>query len=522
MLGAAALVQTLIFVASGSVALLADLIHNFGDALTAIPLGIAFVLRSARGERLAGLAVVGAIFISACVALYESIERLVHPQHLSHLWALAAAGVVGFAANEIAARVRLRAGRRLDSPALVADGNHARVDGFVSLGVVASAAAVALGVHVADPLIGLAITLVILKVTWDSWRTISAARRLDTLLHEHAEARARAVVAGERLEPEPLLAPDRQRLDALERAVPPQPHRLRLVEHGAQTRALAGRPDVPEVDVDGDVLGSRSGKRIAARASAEVRAQARDRPQVPLGAVLAVVEHEQRATRHAFGEQRLQLGLRGGDRELEAGWRSSDRALDDRRSARGAAPATTHAKCPLPSTPTPSSSGQRSTWAGHASCTSFATIAPVIGARSASGSAGPPSARRSCCRATSPSGALAEDELERQARQAPLRVAAARVPSPGPTSQTVNGAGRPSRSQSDAQLIRERLREERQHGRCRRERAAASDAWCPPVEPVVGVVQRRLHELGEGDRPRALDPRPQSIAETAHRAELRA
>lgn len=174
-LGAAALVQTLIFVASGSVALLADLIHNFGDALTAIPLGIAFVLRSARGERLAGLAVVGAIFISACVALYESIERLVHPQHLSHLWALAAAGVVGFAANEIAARVRLRAGRRLDSPALVADGNHARVDGFVSLGVVASAAAVALGVQVADPLIGLAITVVILKVTWDSWRTVSAA-----------------------------------------------------------------------------------------------------------------------------------------------------------------------------------------------------------------------------------------------------------------------------------------------------------------------------------------------------------
>jgi cation diffusion facilitator family transporter len=174
-LGAAALVQTLIFIACGSVALLADLIHNFGDALTAIPLGIAFVLGSARAERLAGLAVVGAIFISACVALYESIERLIHPQHLSHLWALAAAGVVGFVANEIAARVRLRAGRRLDSPALVADGNHARVDGFVSLGVVASAAAVALGVHVADPLIGLAITLVILKVAWDSWRIVSAA-----------------------------------------------------------------------------------------------------------------------------------------------------------------------------------------------------------------------------------------------------------------------------------------------------------------------------------------------------------
>ena len=174
-LGATALVQTLIFASTGSVALLADVIHNFGDALTAIPLGIAFFLGSARGEKLAGLAVVGAIFISACVALYETIQRLVHPQHLSHLWVLALAGVVGFIGNELAARVRLRAGRRLDSPALVADGNHARVDGFVSLGVVASAAVVALGVPIADPLIGLAITLVILKVTWDSWRTVSAS-----------------------------------------------------------------------------------------------------------------------------------------------------------------------------------------------------------------------------------------------------------------------------------------------------------------------------------------------------------
>jgi cation diffusion facilitator family transporter len=173
-LGSAAIVQTVIFAASGSVALLADLIHNFGDALTAIPLGIAFLLRSVRGERLAGLAVVAAIFISACVALFESIDRLIHPQHLSHLWVLAAAGVVGFVGNEIAARVRLRAGRRLDSPALLADGNHARIDGFVSLGVIASAAVVALGVPIADPLIGLVITVVILKITWDSWRTVSA------------------------------------------------------------------------------------------------------------------------------------------------------------------------------------------------------------------------------------------------------------------------------------------------------------------------------------------------------------
>jgi cation diffusion facilitator family transporter len=172
----AAVVQVIIFIASGSVALLADLIHNFGDALTAVPLGIAFYLRSARGEHFAGLAVVLAIFVSACVALYETIMRLIHPQNLSHLWVLALAGVAGFIGNEIAAQVRLRGGRRLDSAALIADGNHARVDGFVSLGVVASAIVVSLGIRIGDPIIGLVITLVILKITWDSWRTIRAAR----------------------------------------------------------------------------------------------------------------------------------------------------------------------------------------------------------------------------------------------------------------------------------------------------------------------------------------------------------
>jgi cation diffusion facilitator family transporter len=172
-LGIAAGAQLAIFILSGSVALLADLIHNFGDALTAIPLGIAFFLRSFRGEKLAGLAVVFAIFSSACVALYETIQRFIHPQHLSHLWVLAAAGVIGFVGNEIAARVRLRAGERLSSPALVADGNHARVDGFVSLGVIGSAIVVALGAQIGDPIIGLAITVVILRITWQSWRTVS-------------------------------------------------------------------------------------------------------------------------------------------------------------------------------------------------------------------------------------------------------------------------------------------------------------------------------------------------------------
>jgi cation diffusion facilitator family transporter len=169
-----AVAQTLIYALTLSVALLADLIHNFGDASTAIPLGLAFFLRSARGERLAGLAVVLAIFVSACVALAQTILRFIHPHTLSHLWWLAAAGVIGFVGNEIAAQIRTRAGRRLDSPALIADGDHARVDGFVSLGVLASAAVVALGVPIADPIVGLAITLVILHITWDAWRTVTS------------------------------------------------------------------------------------------------------------------------------------------------------------------------------------------------------------------------------------------------------------------------------------------------------------------------------------------------------------
>jgi len=168
-----AVAQAFIYTRTLSVALLADLIHNFGDALTAIPLGLAFFFRSARGERYAGLGVVVAIFISALVAFGQTIERFVHPRTLSHLWLLAAAGIIGFIGNEIAAQVRLRAGRRLQSPALVADGQHARVDGFVSLGVLASAAVVAAGLKIADPIIGVVITSVILRITLESWRTIS-------------------------------------------------------------------------------------------------------------------------------------------------------------------------------------------------------------------------------------------------------------------------------------------------------------------------------------------------------------
>ena len=176
-LGLAAVAQTLIFALTGSVALLADLIHNFGDALTAVPLGIAFLLRSARPAPTAGLCVVAAIFVSACVAGVEAVQRLIHQNPPDHLWALAAAGAIGVAGNAIAARVRTRAGHRLDSAALVADGHHARADAYVSLAVVASAAVVAIGLPIADPLIGLAITVVILRITWQSWATVRG--------HEH-------------------------------------------------------------------------------------------------------------------------------------------------------------------------------------------------------------------------------------------------------------------------------------------------------------------------------------------------
>ncbi len=171
-LGLTAVAQLVVFVATNSIALLADLIHNGGDALTAIPIGVAFAMRSVRAERNAGLAVVAAIFVSACVAGVEAVRRLINPEAPDHLVALAVAGGIGFAGNWLASIVRRRAGRTLRSPALIADGNHARADAYVSLAVVASAAVVALGAPVGDPLIGLAITLVILRITWESWGTV--------------------------------------------------------------------------------------------------------------------------------------------------------------------------------------------------------------------------------------------------------------------------------------------------------------------------------------------------------------
>ena len=167
-----ATIQIIVYSSGHSIALLADLIHNLGDALTAVPLGLAFFFHSKKGEKLAGYFVVLLIFLSACVALYEVVERFMHPQTPTHLFAIFLAGVVGFVGNEIAAVIRHRAGKKLNSAALIADGNHARVDGLVSLGVVVGVTGVALGFPIADPLVGLLITLLILRITWQSWRTI--------------------------------------------------------------------------------------------------------------------------------------------------------------------------------------------------------------------------------------------------------------------------------------------------------------------------------------------------------------
>lgn len=168
----AALLQLIIFTMSGSIALLTDVIHNAGDSLTAIPLGLAFLLHSKKGERWAGYSIVMVIFVSAIVAIWQAIEKFVHPQTPTHLGVLVAAGVVGILGNEVAAIIRWRAGRRLNSPALIADGNHARADGIVSAGVIVSAVLIAMGMPIADPIIGIGISLLILHSSWQSLQTI--------------------------------------------------------------------------------------------------------------------------------------------------------------------------------------------------------------------------------------------------------------------------------------------------------------------------------------------------------------
>jgi cation diffusion facilitator family transporter len=205
-LGATAALQAVVVVASGSVALLSDTLHNVADALTVVPVGIAFLLgrRPAtcrftygygRAEDVAGIVVVLVILASAAFAGYESLRRLAEPADVRFLGAVAAAGLVGFAGNEIAAQVRIRTGRRIGSAALVADGLHARTDALTSLAVLLSAGGAALGWRWADPVVGLAITAAILVVTWGAAGQVLARLMdaVDPALVEQATAALRGV-----------------------------------------------------------------------------------------------------------------------------------------------------------------------------------------------------------------------------------------------------------------------------------------------------------------------------------------
>lgn len=182
-LGATALFQLLIVLISGSVGLLADTIHNAGDALTAVPLWIAFVVgrRAAtrrytygygRAEDVAGVLIVVLIFVSALIAAYESIQKLLHPQLVSNIGWVMAAALIGFLGNEVVAQVRIRVGRAIGSAALIADGQHARVDGYTSLAVLFGALGTLLGFPLADPIVGLLITITILFIVKDTARTM--------------------------------------------------------------------------------------------------------------------------------------------------------------------------------------------------------------------------------------------------------------------------------------------------------------------------------------------------------------
>jgi cation diffusion facilitator family transporter len=203
-LGLTAAAQLVIVAVSGSVALLGDTLHNVADALTAVPLGIAFVVgrRAAtrrytygfgRAEDLAGILIVLTIAASAAFAGYEAVRRLMNPVEVTHLPWVAAAGVVGFIGNEVVARYRITVGRRIGSAALVADGLHARTDGFTSLAVLFGAGGVALGWQRADPVVGLVITAAILVVLKDAAREVY--RRLMDAVDPSTVDRAEEVLA---------------------------------------------------------------------------------------------------------------------------------------------------------------------------------------------------------------------------------------------------------------------------------------------------------------------------------------
>src|SRR5215472_17808568 len=204
-LAATALAQAVVVALSGSVALLGDALHNSADALTAVPLGFAFLLSRrrptrrytygyGRAEDLAGIVIGAVIVLSSAAAAYAAVGRLLHPHPVTHLPAVAIAAALGFAGNELVARYRIRTGRRIGSAALVADGLHARADGFPSLAVLAGAGGVALGWTWADPVVGLLITVAILTVGWRAARDIGARLMdsVDPALTDTAEMTLRA------------------------------------------------------------------------------------------------------------------------------------------------------------------------------------------------------------------------------------------------------------------------------------------------------------------------------------------
>jgi len=200
---ATTVLQFVLVLFTGSIALLADTIHNFADALTAVPLWIAFVLgRRAttrrytygygRAEDLAGMFIVFVVALSAVVAGWEAVDRFIHPRPVENAWWLIAAGLIGFAGNEIVAIYRIRVGQRIGSAALVADGVHARLDGFTSLSVVLGAIGVLLGFPLADPIIGLLIAISILILLWGTVKSVGA--RLMDAIDPHLVGRVEHVL----------------------------------------------------------------------------------------------------------------------------------------------------------------------------------------------------------------------------------------------------------------------------------------------------------------------------------------
>jgi cation diffusion facilitator family transporter len=239
---ATTLLQAVVVALSGSVALLADTVHNLSDALTAVPLWIAFVLgrRAAsrrytfgmgRAEDLAGLFIVLVVMLSAVVAAWQSLERLVNPRPLDHLGWVIAAGVIGFAGNEVVAVLRIRVGRRIGSAALVADGVHARTDGFTSLSVVLGGVGVLLGFPMADPIVGLLIAAAILVLLVNTTRTVGR-RLMDGIEPDLLDRAGHALRHIEQIQ-------------AIEQV------RLRWVGHRLQGDALVVVPDVTLAEANG-------------------------------------------------------------------------------------------------------------------------------------------------------------------------------------------------------------------------------------------------------------------------------